>query len=144
MLDYRGMLSCKSPSGAHRKPLRRIACGVAIALVGAVSIGCVPLEDGLQDLTPKAYIRTILNHEQALCLIKLYGKESAFNEYAIGNTDSLDADYAYGIPQIKNPALAFMSPIEQVNAGIDYIRHRSAYKGDTCKAWAHWLKKGWH
>ena len=109
-----------------------------------MSIGCVPLEDGLQDLTPKAYIRTILNHEQALCLIKLYGKESAFNENAIGNTQSLDADYAYGIPQIKNPAVAFMSPIEQVNAGIDYIEHRSAYKGDTCKAWAHWLKKGWH
>ena len=108
----------------------------------SIFTGASPLEDGLQDLTPKAYIRTIFNHEQALCLIKLYGKESAFNPYAIGNTHSIDADYAYGIPQIKNPALAFMSPIEQVNAGIDYIEHR--YTGNTCLAYAHYLKKGWH
>jgi hypothetical protein len=92
-------------------------------------------------IQPKPYIRSILNHEQALCLIKLYGKESAFNQYALGNTQSLDADYAYGIPQLKNPALANMSAVEQVNAGIDYIEHRY---GTPCMAYAHYIDKGWH
>ena len=145
MLDRYDMLFGKSPSGAHRKRLKRAACGVAIALVGPLSIGASPLDEGSIDaIEPKTYIRSILNKEQALCLIKLYGKESSFNMYAIGNTQSLDADYAYGIPQLKNPAIARMNAVEQVNAGIAYINHRSAYNGDTCKAWKHWQLKGWH
>lgn len=141
MLDRAGTLLARSLQGFRASRLGGVACSVAIAIGIGLSMACEPLEDGLIDLTPKEYIRTILNHEQALCLIKLYGKESAFNEYAVGNTDSIDADYAYGIPQIKNPALAFMSPIEQVNAGIDYIEHRY---DSPCHAWAHWLRKGWH
>ena len=142
MLDRYDMLFGKSPSGAHRKRLKRAACGVAIALVGAMSIGASPLESGSIDaIHPKTYIRSILNHEQALCLIKLYGKESAFNIYAIGNTQSIDADYAYGIPQLKNPALAKMNAVQQINAGIAYIKHRY---GTPCQAYAHWQMKGWH
>jgi hypothetical protein len=80
-----------------------------------------------------------MDHEQALCLIKLYGKESAFNRYQIGNVKG--KIQAYGIPQLKNPAVAYMSSIEQVNAGIAYIKHRYT---TPCRAWAHWLKKGWH
>ncbi len=37
--------------------------------------------------------------QEAICLIRLYGKESAFNPYAIGN---LSGKYhTYGIPQLK-------------------------------------------
>ena len=141
MLDSSDMLSCKSPSGAHRKPLKRIACGVAIALVGAMSIGASPLEEGQQDLNPKTYIRLIYPSKEALCLIKLYGKESAFNRYAIGNEEG--EIQAYGIPQLKNPLITKLSSIEQVNYGVKYIKHR--YKeGGPCAAWAHWQKKGWH
>ena len=141
MLDTYDMLFGKSPSGAHRKRLKRAACGVAIALVGAISIGASPLDEGSIDaINPKTYIRSIYSKEQALCLIKLYGKESAFNRYAIGNQSG--DKQAYGIPQLKNPAVAHMSSIEQVNAGIDYIEHR--YDGDTCRAYAHWQRKGWH
>jgi hypothetical protein len=139
MLDWRAMLSCKSPSGAHRKRLRALACGVAIALVGAMSFGASPLEEGQQDLNPKTYIRWILPSKEALCLIKLYGKESSFNRYAIGNEEG--AIQAYGIPQLKNPLIAHMSAIEQVNYGMKYIKHR--YE-TPCEAWAHWQKKGWH
>jgi hypothetical protein len=80
-----------------------------------------------------------MNKHQALCLIKLYGKESAFNRYAIGNP--YGAIQAYGIPQLKNPAVAHMNAVEQVNAGIDYIRYRY---GTPCKAYAHYIKNGWH
>ena len=139
MLDRYGMLSCKSLSEAHRKRLRARACGVAIALVGLLFIGMEPLNEGSHDLTPKDYIRQLLPTHQALCLIKLYGKESAFNRYAIGNIEG--KIQTYGIPQLKNPKVAHMSSIEQVNAGIAYIKHRY----DTpCQAWKHWQEKGWH
>lgn len=141
MLDMAGMLSCKSPSRAHRKPLTRIACGVAIALVGAL---CLPMSEAssgdINAIQPKHYIRLVLEDKEALCLIKLYGKESAFNPYAIGN---LKGKYhTYGIPQLKNALIADKSPIQQIDYGIKYINHR--YDGNACNAWAHWLRKGWH
>jgi hypothetical protein len=139
MLALLDMLSCKSPSGAHRKPLKRLACGVAIALVGAMSIGASPLEDGQHDLTPKDYIRLILPKEQALCLIRLYGKESGFNPSAIGNIHG--KEHTYGIPQLKNPIIALKSPIQQIDYGVKYVVHRY---GDACQAWDHFKVKGWH
>ena len=141
MLDMAGMLSCKSPSRAHRKPLMRIACGVAIALVGAL---CLPMSEAssgdINAIQPKDYIRLVLDDKEALCLIKLYGKESAFNPYAIGN---LEGKYhTYGIPQLKNALIAEKSPIQQIDYGIKYIDHR--YDGDACKALHHWKIRGWH
>jgi hypothetical protein len=91
-------------------------------------------------IKPKDYIRMTLDRREAICLIRLYGKESAFNPYAIGN---LSGKYhTYGIPQLKNALIADKSPIEQIHYGLKYIDHR--YDGDTCKAWSHWLRKGWH
>jgi hypothetical protein len=128
------------PIRGSERAASRIARAVAFAIGIALSIGAAPLEDGLIDLTPKDYIRTLYSKEQALCLIKLYGKESAFNRYAIGNP--YGKKQAYGIPQLKNPLVAHVSSIEQVNMGIDYIEHR--YQGDTCVAYAHYLRYGWH
>lgn len=129
--------------GLHCEPPQRRARGVAIAIGILLSIGCAPADGGSIDaIEPKAYIRSIMSKEQALCLIKLYGKESAFNRYAIGNIEG--KKQAYGIPQLKNPQVGLMNAVEQVNAGIDYIRNRSAYKGDMCKAWKHWQLRGWH
>jgi hypothetical protein len=108
-----------------------------------MSIGASPAESGSIDpIHPKRYIR--LNYElpQAICLIKLYGKESAFRIDAIGNLDSPSKNYVYGIPQLKNPIIKDLSAIEQINYGMKYIDHR--YDGLPCKAWEHWLEKGWH
>lgn len=139
--DRHDMLSCKSPSGAHRKRLRARACGVAIALVGAMSFGASPAESGSRlTIDPKTYIRFTYNDKQAICLIKLYGKESAFNTKAIGNLDG--THQVYGIPQLKNPIIKDMDAIEQINYGMKYIKHR--YDGLPCKAWKHWEDKGWH
>ena len=119
---------------------RAVAIIVSLSLGIGLFIGIEPLRDGSRELDPKSYIRTIYSKDKALCLIKLYGKESAFNRLAIGNIEGTRR--AYGIPQLKNPDIAYLSAIEQVNAGIDYIEHR--YSGDTCAAWAHWQRKGWH
>lgn len=135
-------LPCESPSGAYRKPLRRRACGVASALAILMSLGLSPA-DGTTNhsFTPKDYIRSLLPPKEALCLIKLYGKESAFKTDAIGNLSSPTKSYVYGIPQLKNPLIKDMSAFNQIDYGIKYVAHRYT---DACDAWSHWLKKGWH
>jgi hypothetical protein len=126
--------------GLHCEPPQRRARGVAIAIGILLSIGASPISEASIDaIEPKAYIRSILDKPQALCLIKLYGKESAFNRYAIGNIEG--KKQAYGIPQLKNPEVGLMNAVEQVNAGIDYIEYRY---GTPCRAYAHYKKKGWH
>jgi hypothetical protein len=90
-------------------------------------------------IQPKRYIKLHYSKEQALCLIKLYGKESAFNRLAIGNLNG--SQQTYGIPQLKNPIIKNLSANRQIDYGMKYIKHRY----DTpCRAYAHWVKKGWH
>ena len=135
------ILSWLEPFRGSERAASRVARSVALALVGAMSIGASPAESGSIDpIHPKSYIR--LNYElpQAICLIKLYGKESAFNPRAIGNLDG--TKQVYGIPQLKNPIIQHLSAIEQIDYGMKYIAHR--YDGLPCRAWKHWLDKGWH
>jgi len=140
-LDWHGILQARALKGAHTAPLKRIAQWVALGLVGAL---CLPMSHAssgsIEAIEPKHYIRLVLDKREAVCLIRLYGKESAFNPYAIGN---LSGKYhTYGIPQLKNALIADKTAIEQIHYGLKYIDHR--YNGDTCKAWSHWLRKGWH
>ena len=141
IFDRRAILQARAHKGAHTAPLKRIAQWVALGFVGAL---CLPMghADGgsIDAIKPKDFIRMSMDKREAVCLIRLYGKESAFNPYAIGN---LSGKYhTYGIPQLKNALIYDKSPIEQIQYGLKYIDHR--YDGDTCKAWTHWLKKGWH
>ena len=139
VLGGSGTLMARALQGL-RASLKGAACLVAIVIGISLSIGASPLEDGVVDaLHPKDYIRTLLPKEEALCLIKLYGKESAFNRLAIGNI--YGSEQTYGIPQIKNPRIAYMSSIEQVNEGIKYINHRYT---NSCDAWHHFNRYGWH
>ena len=140
MLDWRGTLR-REPIRGSERAASRIARSVALAI--GISL-CLPMSHAssgsIDAIQPKHYIRLVLPDNQALCLIKLYGKESAFNPYAIGN---LKGKYhTYGIPQLKNALIADKSPIQQIDYGIKYIDHR--YKGNACNAWTHWLRKGWH
>ena len=141
MLDRAGTLTARALRGAQSEPLARIARSVAYVI--GISL-CLPMSQAssgsIDAIQPKDYIRMTLDKREAICLIRLYGKESAFNPYAIGN---LEGKYhTYGIPQIKNALIADKSPIQQIHYGLKYIDHR--YDGDTCKAWSHWLRKGWH
>jgi len=140
MLDRRGTLWARALRGS-RRAAKRIARLVAIVI--GISL-CLPMSHAssgsIEAIKPKDFIRMSMDKTQAVCLIKLYGKESAFNPYAIGN---LSGKYhTYGIPQLKNALIYDKSPIEQIHYGLKYIDHR--YDGDACKAWSHWLRKGWH
>jgi hypothetical protein len=140
-LDWHDILQARALKGAHTAPLKRVARWVALGLVGAL---CLPMSHAtsgsIDAINPKTYIKLSMDHKQANCLLTLYGKESAFNQYAIGN---LKGKYhVYGIPQLKNPIIYEKSAVEQVRYGIKYIRHR--YNGDTCMALHHWKVWGWH
>jgi hypothetical protein len=96
----------------------------------------------IKTIDPKTYIRFNYEDKQAICLIRLYGKESAFNVDAIGNLSSPTKSYVYGIPQLKNPIIKDLPALKQIDYGMKYIDHR--YDGLPCKAWKHWQVKGWH
>ena len=141
-LDTHGTLKARAHQGL-RASLKGVACLVAIVIGISLSIGASPADSApIKTIDPKTYIRFNYEDKQAICLIKLYGKESAFNSKAIGNLDSPSKSYVYGIPQLKNPIIKDMDPLEQLNYGFKYITHR--YDGLPCKAWKHWQKKGWH
>ena len=139
-LDTHGTLRARAHQGL-RASLKGVACLVAIAIGIALSIGASPADSApIKTIDPKTYIRFNYEDKQALCLIKLYGKESAFNRKAIGNLDG--TKQVYGIPQLKNPIIQHLSAIKQIDYGMKYIAHR--YDGLPCRAWKHWQKKGWH
>jgi len=139
MLDSSGTLTARAHKGL-RASLKGVACSVAIVI--GISL-CLPMQvaqsGSIDAIQPKSYIRLHYSKKQALCLIKLYGKESAFNKSAIGNLNG--SQQTYGIPQLKNPLIKDLSANKQIDYGMKYIKHRY----DTpCRAYAHWVKKGWH
>lgn len=140
VFDRAGTLQARALKGLTPSRLR-VARGVAFAIGISLSIPMASADSGSIDaITPKQYIRLSMDRKEAVCLMKLYGKESAFNPKAIGNLSG--TIQTYGIPQLKNPIIKDKKPIDQVRYGLKYIDHR--YQGDTCKAWKHWIKKGWH
>ena len=139
MLDMAGTLSARALRGSQR-PLRRTGRWVAFVIGISLSIPMQALEAGSIDaIDPKTYIRLHYSSKEALCLIKLYGKESAFNPLAVGNLSG--TKQVYGIPQLKNPIIKDLSANSQIDYGMKYVQHR--YR-TPCRAWAHWLRKGWH
>jgi hypothetical protein len=93
----------------------------------------------LQDIkmTPKQYAYYSLGDiKQYKCISTLYGKESAWNYKAYNKSSG-----ATGIPQGKSVWLLTATPIQQVEWGLRYIKHRYS---TPCRALDHWSKYGWH
>jgi len=139
-LDSSGTLQARALKGSERaasRIARSVAAVIGIALFMPMSHASSGSIDAIQ---PKHYIRLLLPNNQANCLIRLYGKESAFDSSAVGNLKG--KFHTYGIPQLKNALIAGLPANKQIDYGIKYINHR--YKGNACKAWSHWIRKGWH
>jgi len=137
VFDIDGTLTKQSLSKAHPEPLRRIVrgvlAGIGIALCFMPNAGSTNLED--ISMTPKQYAYYSLgNIKQYKCIAALYGKESAWNPKAINGSHA-------GIPQGRSKWLITATPIQQVEWGLRYIKHRYS---TPCKAYAHWKAKGWH
>ena len=135
--DINGTLTAQSLSKAHREPLRGVARGVLVAI--GIALCFMPEAGGskpVQYISYKEYALISLDYnlKEYKCLVKLYGKESAFNPNARNGSH-------YGIPQGRSIYLSTLNGYEQIQWGLDYIGHRY---GEPCVAWAHWGKYGWH
>jgi len=140
ILTRYGTLTAQSLSKAHRKPFRGVACGVLVAI--GIALLLVPKAGSSESVQQKEYIdyKTYslylldFNYKEYNCLLKLYGKESAWNPLASNGSH-------YGIPQGKSEWLRDQDGWTQVVWGLDYIGHRY---GEPCIALDHWRKFGWH
>jgi len=137
LLDSSSTLSEQSLSKAHRERIKRVARGVLVAI--GIALCFMPEAGGskpMQYISYKEYALISLdnNVKQYKCLVKLYGKESAFNPLAVNGSH-------YGIPQGRSEYLKTLNGYEQIQWGLSYIGHRY---GEPCVAWAHWKAKGWH
>ena len=135
--DRHDTLTAQSPSRAHRKPLRGVACGVLVAI--GIALCIMPDAGGSkpkQYVTYKEYALHLLHYDyvQYRCLSKLYGKESAWNPKARNGSH-------YGIPQGRSEYLSRVDGYAQVRWGLSYIEHRYS---KPCGAYNHWLKFNWH
>ena len=145
ILTRYGTLTAQSLSKAHRKPLRGVACGVLVAI--GIALCIMPYAGSSEPVQQKQYIdyKTYslylldFNYQEYNCLLKLYGKESAWNPNAIGNLNGINR--VYGIPQGKSEWLATQDGWSQVRWGLSYIGNRY---GEPCIALDHWSKYGWH
>jgi len=140
IIDTHGTLTAQSLSKAHRKPLRGVACGVLVAI--GIALCIMPYAGSSESVQQKEYVdyKTYalylldFNYPEYKCLLKLYGKESAWNPLASNGSH-------YGIPQGKSEWLKDQDGWTQVQWGLDYIGHRY---GEPCIALDHWRTKGWH
>ncbi len=137
ILTRYGTLTAQSLSKAHRKPFRGVACGVLVAI--GIALCVMPDAGGskpVQYIDYKTYALYLLdfNHKEHRCLLKLYGKESAWNPKAVNGSH-------YGIPQGRSKYLSRVNGYKQIQWGLDYISHRY---GEPCIALDHWRTKGWH
>ena len=134
-LDRAGML----------RPLARLR-GSALrgrALAGAVFICVSALNVSVADakqkplhvMNVKLYAYNKMSWEQFQCYNYLIYEESRWNYLARNGSH-------YGLGQMRSKWYGTLSPIKQIDAHLDYIKHR--YQGDACKAYAHWERKGWH
>ena len=130
-------LTAQSPSRAHRKPLRGVACGVLVAI--GIALCIMPDAGGSkpkQYVSHKEYALHLLgyNYKEYKCLEILYTKESNWREDARNGSH-------HGIPQGRSQYLARVDGYKQVVWGLNYIGHRY---NEPCIALDHWRKYGWH
>jgi hypothetical protein len=75
------------------------------------------------------------NLSEHRALMKLWGKESAWNHRAQNPTSS-----AFGVPQLLKLDPNTPAP-RQIERGLEYIEHR--YEKPSV-AWSHWRSNGWY
>jgi hypothetical protein len=142
--DTDGTLLAAEPFRGSARARKGMARGVLAVAIGILL--CTMPSAGSSDkavnktyIDYKTYAFYLLdwNKEQHICLLKLYGKESAWNPLAKNGSHN-------GIPQGRSEYLARVDGYKQVEWGLSYIHNHRIYQGDTCKAWQHWKDYNWH
>ena len=136
------MLSGESPSGAYPEPLKRVARGAAIALVGLLSFGASPA-DGISQVRYNNIFQLAdyqLTEKQESCHNRITFLESSNRINAVNGSH-------YGYYQMKN-VLVRNAPYDvQFYYYWHYVSKRygiTAYdEPDYCKALNHLIRRGW-
>jgi hypothetical protein len=123
--------------------LRRPALARAMFIAG-LAIALLPLQTlqtnaadkrSYHIMNIKLYAYNKMEWKQFECYNWLIHHESRWNYKAKNGSH-------YGLGQMRSVWYGTLNPMRQIDAHLDYIKHR--YKGDACKALAHWERKGWH
>ena len=137
VFDRHDNLSSQNASSVQPAPLKRIARGVllgfGLSLCFMPNAGSTPIKEYISYKQYALYLLDF-NHQEHQCLLKLYGKESAWNPDAVNGSH-------HGIPQGRSEWLATQDGWSQVRWGLSYIGNRY---GEPCIALDHWSKYGWH
>ena len=125
------------------EPLRRIARKRCLVLLAGLCIASATPAQATQDATKKPSIDSlklyahsrIVNWQEFKCFEKLITKESNWRVEAINGSH-------YGLGQMRNPKYRNLDGFRMIDWSLRYVAHR--YEGSSCKAFAHWQKRGWH
>ena len=142
LLDTTSMLSGESPSGAYPEPLKRVARGVAIALVGLLSFGASPA-DGISQVRYNNLFSLAdyqLTEKQESCHNRITFLESS------NRIDAVNGSH-YGYYQGRSISLKGAPYDYQFYWYWKYVSHRYGVtrydEPDYCKALQHLKMKGW-
>ena len=142
LFDTTSMLSGESPSGAYREPLKRLARGIAIALVGLLSFGASPA-DGISEVRYNNIFSLAdyqLTEKQESCHNRITFLESS------NRIDAVNGSH-YGYYQGRSISLKGAPYDYQFYWYWKYVSHRYGVtrydEPNYCAALAHLQRKGW-
>jgi hypothetical protein len=142
VLDSHGTLQARALKGAHPAPLKRVAQGVAVALVGALCLPMGTASSGSIDAIQSVHLLADkqLTEKQEFCHNQITFKESSNSKFAINGSH-------YGYYQGKSKALLNAPDDYQFYWYWSYVSHRYGItrydEPNYCKALHHLRVKGW-
>jgi len=134
-LDTLGMLRLSRRLRGTFAARRAVGATLFICLSAMNVSAAESKQKPLHVMNIKLYAYNQMSWEQFQCYNYLIHQESRWNYKARNGSH-------YGLGQMRSKWYGTLSPLKQIDAHLDYIKHR--YQGDACKAYAHWERKGWH
>ena len=139
--DYARYLTALVRSRLADEPVCRIARARCMVLLAVLCIVGTTPATAAKEVKPsidylKLYAHSrIVNWQEFKCFEKLITKESNWRVDAINGSH-------FGLGQMRNPLYRNLDGFRMIDWTLRYIDHR--YQGSSCKAFAHWQKRGWH
>ena len=139
--DYARYLTALVRSRLADEPVCRIARARCMVLLAVLCIVGTTPATAAKEVKPsidylKLYAHSrIVNWQEFKCFDKLITKESNWRVNAINGSH-------FGLGQMRNSKYRNLDGFRMIDWTLRYIDHR--YQGSSCKAYAHWQKRGWH
>ena len=131
LLDKAATLRLRRGPKAARS--QRVRAGYCLTLMLS-ALMLIPINSSKADMNLKLYAYNKLDWSEFQCYNWLIHKESRWNPKARNGSH-------YGLGQMRSTWYRDLSPRQQIDAHIKYIRHRYA---NACNALHHLETKGWH